>query len=134
MLRLGDLLKTADNAQVVLSSSWVAQHGYRAVLGLLPSALSSRVVGATVPGNRLLRTSVREEATSRRDLLERDYLRREPDAVLVLDCDARYVPMQLRESALIIENGLWRARTETWATITERLKPLNQQRFTARKE
>lgn len=87
-----------------------------------------------MPGNRLLRTSVREEATSRRDLLERDYLRREPDAVLVLDCDARYVPMQLRESALIIENGLWRARTETWATITERLKPLNQQRFTARKE
>ncbi|WP_409015418.1 HAD domain-containing protein [Caballeronia sp. LZ001] len=132
MHRLAELLKSENDVQVVLSSSWVAKHGYRTVLDTLPSALSSRVVGATAPGNKRLRR-LREEVPSRRDLLERDHLRREPDAVFLVDCDARYVPVQLREKALIVENGLWRAQDDTWVAIAERLKSLTLRGITARR-
>jgi hypothetical protein len=118
---------SVQGIEVVLSSSWVAQHGYRTVLALLPSVLGSKIVGATAPGNRVLGPSLRRDATSRRILLERDYLRREPNEVLVLECDARCVPTRLREQTLIVEEGLWRARDTTWIDIAHRLKALISQ-------
>jgi len=124
MRRLGTMFEAFVNVGVVLNSCWVAKHGYRTVLDSLPRELRSKVVGATIPGNKLLGPSAATLNLSRRCLLDQDYFRRQPNEAIVLDTDVRVVPIPLRHRAFIVEGGLWRARESAWARLEEAFKTL----------
>ncbi|MFM0324827.1 hypothetical protein [Caballeronia glebae] len=75
-----------------------------------------------MPGNKRLGAGASTQGTSRRGLLERDYLKRRPNDVLVVESDASCVPTLLREHAFIVETGLWNAREPTWIGLAEALR------------
>jgi hypothetical protein len=122
LLRITALLESVGDAHVVINSSWVPQHGYRTVLELFPEPLKARVIGATAPGNRRLGAGASTRDIFRRGLVERDYLKRRPNAVVVVERDASCVPTLLRGDAFILETGLWMTGEQTWMALAEVLK------------
>lgn len=112
--RLEDLLAHNEHFGIVLNSSLIIQLGFRAILQLFPSALRGRIVGATIPGNRLIRQCRFGRQTGRLTLLSGDVERRQPEQLAVLEQDARCVPVPLRDRTVIVPKGLWAATRDDW--------------------
>ncbi|WP_316874424.1 HAD domain-containing protein [Ralstonia edaphi] len=90
------------HTQIVLHTWWVYLLGYRFAALQLPPAVQARVVGATLPGNRVFpRRS--QSYGDRRDWLRSDVARRCPDHPLLIDCDVAQVPARLIDRALILD-------------------------------
>ncbi|MGF6442608.1 hypothetical protein QF001_008452 [Paraburkholderia youngii] len=105
---------------IVINSAWVPVSGFRGVLNMLPAALRLRVIGATVPGNRLLR-HYRADAVSKSTWLSSDVNRRDPEQLAVLDSDSRNVPVPLRDRAVVVSEGLWAATHDDWSRLRHML-------------
>lgn len=118
--QLSALLVEERHIDVVLTSSWVNAAGFHCVLDLLPESLKAHVVGATIPGNRLLRHRLSQN-TSKSGWLAEDVRRRQPQVVTVLESDARHVPVPLRDEAVIVPNGLWAAGHDDWRRLRRML-------------
>ncbi len=99
---LEQVLTLCPQTEVVLHTLWVAAIGYRASVRLLPRSVQARVLGATLPGNRSLRARL-EPLGSRRNWLERDLLRRQPESPVLLDYDLQQIPTALKDSACIVD-------------------------------
>lgn len=119
--RLEDLLAQNEHFGVVLNSSLILQLGFRAILQLFPSALRGRIVGATVPGNRVIRRCRFVRQCGRRTLLSADVERRQPEQLAVIEQDARCVPVPLRDRTVIVPKGLWAATHDDWNRLQELL-------------
>jgi hypothetical protein len=119
--QLTDLLTDQEHVGVVVNSVWVAYFGFRYVLDLLPYSLRHRVIGATVPGNRMLCHRRLTEINSRCACLAADVRRREPALLTVLESDARHVPVPLRDDTVIVPRGLWAAQFEDWTLLRDKL-------------
>ncbi|WP_408467994.1 HAD domain-containing protein [Paraburkholderia sp. RL17-380-BIE-A] len=118
--QLSALLVEEQHVDVVLTSSWVNTVGFHCVLDLLPESLGAHVVGATIPGNRLLRHRLSQN-TSKSEWLAEDVRRRQPQVVTVLESDARHVPVPLRDEVVIVPNGLWAADHDDWRRLRRML-------------
>ncbi|BFG77763.1 hypothetical protein PTKU46_57960 [Paraburkholderia terrae] len=118
--QLSALLATEPHIDIVLTSSWVNIAGFRSVLDLLPESLRRRVVGATIPGNRLLRHRLNGNA-GKSGWLAEDVRRRGPKVATVLESDARHVPVSLRDEAVIVPKGLWAAEHDDWSRLRRML-------------
>jgi hypothetical protein len=123
--RLENLLAHNEQFGIVLNSSLIIQLGFRAIAQLFPSALRGRIVGATVPGNRLIRRCRFGRQTGRRTLLSADVERRQPERVAVLEQDVRCVPVSLRDRTVIVPKGLWAATRDDWNRLQELLTHQN---------
>ncbi|MGF6924372.1 hypothetical protein [Paraburkholderia sp. 40] len=110
------LLADERHIDIVLTSSWVSIAGFRYVLDLLPESLRHRVVGATVPGNRVLRHPL-SGSVGKNGWLAEDVRRREPQVASVLESDPRHVPVSLRDEAVIVPKGLWAAKHDDWSRL-----------------
>lgn len=119
--RLEELLAHNEQLGIVLNSSLIVQFGFRAIWQLFPSALRGRIVGATVPGNRLVRRCRFGRQTGRCTLLSADVERRQPEQLAVLEQDARCVPVPLRDRTVIVPNGLWAATLDDWNRLRQLL-------------
>lgn len=120
-IQLADLLREQEHVCVVVNSLWVASFGFRYVLDLLPHSLHHRVIGATVPGNRILRHRHRTGPDSRYTYLAADVQRRTPAVLTVLEGDASSVPVPFRDDTVIVSSGLWAARFDDWSRLREKL-------------
>lgn len=107
---------------VIINSVAVARFGFRRVFDVLPYSLQQRVVGATVPGNRLHRLQHKALQASRSCWLERDVQRRKPLHIIVIESDARYVPVALRGHAVMLPRGLWKASDDEWMLLDDAIK------------
>lgn len=114
------LLADKPHIDIVLSSSWVGIAGFRFVLGILPEAIRRHVVGATVPGNRVLRRQL-WASRGKSEWLAADVRRRDPQITTVLESDARHVPTPLRDDAVIVPCGLWAAESNDWSRLRQKL-------------
>lgn len=114
--RLAEALESEQHV-VVLNSAAVARFGFRRVFDMFPYALQRRVIGATVPGNRLHACRHCAVHTGRSVWLEQDVRRRAPTHFIVLESDARYVPVALRDNAVIVSRGLWNASSNEWMSL-----------------
>jgi|APAra7269096768_1048522.scaffolds.fasta_scaffold00081_10 hypothetical protein len=93
------------HTRIVLHTWWVYLLGYRFAALQLPPAVQARVVGATLPGNRVLpRRS--PSCGDRRDWLRSDVARRCPAHPLLVDCDSSQVPARLIDRALILDGQM----------------------------
>lgn len=119
--RLEDLLAHNEDFGIVLNSSLIIQLGFRAIWQLFPSALRGRIIGATVPGNRLVRRCRFGRQSGRRTLLSSDVERRQPEQLAVLEQDPRFVPVPLRDRTVIVPNGLWAATLDDWNRLRQLL-------------
>jgi hypothetical protein len=119
--QLEDLVAHYEQFGIVLNSSLIVQLGFRAIWQLFPSALRGRIVGATVPGNRLVRRGSFGRQTGRRTLLSADVERRQPEQLAVLEQDARCVPVPLRDRTVIVPKGLWAATLDDWNRLRQLL-------------
>jgi len=90
-------------------------------LDLLPYSLRHRVIGATVPGNRMLCRRRHIEPNGRCTCLAADVQRRDPAVLTVLDSDALYVPVPLRDDTVIVPRGLWAAQLDDWSRLRDKL-------------
>ncbi|WP_428984398.1 HAD domain-containing protein [Ralstonia condita] len=93
------------SVRVVLHTWWVPYFGYQFATQQLPLAVRSRVVGATLPGNRTLRLTKRPLAP-RREWLRADIARRQPESPILVDCEDGQVLACLTDRALILHDGL----------------------------
>ncbi|WP_158408345.1 HAD domain-containing protein [Cupriavidus basilensis] len=105
--RLEELLLPYPDTRIVLHSWWPFFIGYQHAVQHLPPALRARVVGSTLPGNRLLRFHLRNSCV-RREWLRCDLRRRSPSALIVLDSDWNQVLPETEDVSLIAtsEEGL----------------------------
>ncbi|MFM0412088.1 HAD domain-containing protein [Paraburkholderia dipogonis] len=118
--RLSAMLTAEPHIDIVLTSSWVGIAGFRFVLGILPDSIRRLVVGATVPGNKVLRRQLKG-SSGKSEWLAADVRRREPQIMTVLESDARHVPTPLRDEAVIVTNGLWAAEFDDWSRLRRML-------------
>ncbi|MCY1210453.1 hypothetical protein D9M68_134640 [compost metagenome] len=81
---LVQVLASCPNTRIILHSWWVPRFGYWESVRLLPQTVQSRVIGATWPGNRLLRFRGKP-VEMRRAWLEADLQRRRPANPVLLD-------------------------------------------------
>jgi hypothetical protein len=102
---------------VVINSVWVLTLSFKSVMDMLPEELRIRVVGATVPGNRLLRHHRTAGELSKSEWLACDIRRREPSNLAVLESDSLSVPIPLRDRAVIVPQGLWAAVDDDWSRL-----------------
>ena len=119
---LADMVGPMEELGIVLNSDWLPELGMKTVMNILPQSLRSRIVGTTVPGNRIIRRCRLSAESSRRARLDADVRRRQPLELTVLECDARYVPIPLRDDALIVPAGLWGATPDDWQLLNDKLK------------
>ncbi|MEX3981867.1 HAD domain-containing protein [Paraburkholderia sp. EG287A] len=120
---LADMLLDTDRIRIVINSAWIPISGFRTVLDMLPTELGVRVIGATAPGNRLLRNHRTACPCSKSRWLADDVNRREPTQLTVLDSDSRNVPVPLRDRAVIVPDGLWAASRDDWTRLRHMLVP-----------
>ncbi|QGS32439.1 HAD domain-containing protein [Cupriavidus metallidurans] len=109
---LEQLMDACPSTVVVLHNWWVQIVGYQGTLRLLPESVRSHVIGSTWRECRGPRARVTNNR-SRRDWLQNDLVRRQPEHPVLVDCDARQVVPQLLDSACIVDN--WRGLTEPGA-------------------
>lgn len=88
--------------RVILHTWWVFYSGYRCAAQRLPPTVQARVVGATLPGNRLLHVA-NMPLVPRREWLRADIERRRPENPVLIDCDVRQVLAKLTDRALILD-------------------------------
>lgn len=88
--------------RIVLHTWWVFYVGYRVAARQLAPAAQARVIGATLPGNRILRSQT-GPSTPRREWLRADVERRQPENPVLLDCDPLQVIARLTDRALILD-------------------------------
>lgn len=119
--QLTEILAENAHIAVVLHSVLVPRVGFRTIVQTFPGQLRSRIVGATVPGNRVIRKSRLDKHTNRYSWLSEDVSRRDPRQVTVLEGDARCVPVPLRERAVIVSAGLWAASRADWTRLRDLL-------------
>jgi len=119
--QLTALLTGHEHIGVVVNSLWVISLGFHFVLDTFPSALRHRVIGATVPGNRMLRSRRLTDTPGRCACLAADVKRRELACLTVLDSDALHVPVPLRDDAVIVQRGLWAAQPDDWTRLRDTL-------------
>ncbi|WP_424065326.1 HAD domain-containing protein [Paraburkholderia sp.] len=119
--QLSALVVDQEHVGVVVNSAWVSSLGFRCVLDFLPYPLRHRVIGATVPGNRMLRCRWQTNTFGRCGWLAADVERREPAQLTVLESDARQVPVPLRDRAVIVPGGLWAAQIGDWIRLRDML-------------
>lgn len=86
---------------IVLNSWRVADIGYRNVVQQLPRELAEKIVGATMPGNRIHH---RSPATSRVALLREDVKRRAPLHLTILDASPAAIPIEYLHRSLLAES------------------------------
>ena len=118
-LQLAAMLSGAERVRVVINSAWVLVPGIRGVLDMFPAALRLRVIGVTVPGNRLqphhcLVGSARESTWPTNDVNQRT-----PAQIAVLESDTRNVPVPLPNRTTIISEGLWAASHDDWSGLRQ---------------
>jgi len=87
--------------RIVLHSWLVYDMGYRQAVGMLSPGVQERIIGATVPGNRLYPFRLSSKPT-RREWLRADLKRRQPSYPVLLDTDPRQVLPILSEYSIII--------------------------------
>jgi hypothetical protein len=119
---LADMVGPMEELDIVLNSDWLPELGMRTVMNILPRSLHSRIVGTTVPGNRIIRRCRLSAEPGRRARLDADVCRRQPLEITVLECDARCVPIPLRDDAVVVPAGLWGATRDDWQRLNDRLK------------
>jgi len=103
-VELEQVIRLFPQTAIVLHSWWVPYLGLRAAREALPPTIQARVIGATWPGNRIVRFR-RKPIDSRRDWLERDLMRRRPLNPVLLDYDSRQVPAALLDCACIVDSS-----------------------------
>lgn len=86
---------------IVLHSWLVYDVGYHEAVGVLSPLVQERIIGATVPGNRICPFR-RSSKPTRREWLRADLKRRQPQYPVLLDTDASQVLPALIEYSLII--------------------------------
>ncbi len=103
------LLEHVINARpetcIILHTWWVRFVGYKAAVRQLPPAVQTRVIGATSPGNRTLRFTLKPTA-ARREWLRADIARRQPENPVLLDYDWGQVPATLQDRSLIVDGDV----------------------------
>lgn len=109
---LEQLIHESPEIAVVLHNWWVQFLGYQRTLRLLPETVRAHVIGATWRECRGPRARM-SNTRSRRDWLESDLIRRQPEHPVLVDCDARQVVPQLTDRACIVDS--WRGLTEPGA-------------------
>ncbi len=99
------IIDACPQIEVVLHSWWVPLLGYRTALHMLPESVRAHVVGATWHPGRGLRIRKRP-SLPRREWLDYDLRRRQPDYPILLDCDLVQVAPMLVDCACIVDE--WR--------------------------
>lgn len=95
-----DVIATLPSVVVVLNGWAIVDLGYRNVLGMLPKALASRTVGATMPGNRLHRHVYYHR--TRADILRADVRRRDPAGMTIVDASRAAIPFEYVSRAVFV--------------------------------
>lgn len=95
------VLEAFPSTRIVLHSWLVYEIGYHQAVGMLSPIVRERIIGATVPGNRICPFR-RSSKPTRREWLRADLKRRQPQYPVLLDTDARQVLPALLEYNLII--------------------------------
>lgn len=95
------VLAEFPSTQIVLHSWLVYDVGYHRAVGMLSPLAQERIIGATVPGNRICPFRHSSKPT-RREWLRADLKRRQPLHPVLLDTDAHQVLPSLIEYSLII--------------------------------
>jgi len=95
-------LELCPHTVVIVHSWWVPLLGYRRTVEAIPELLRAHVIGATCHGNRLLPFTL-TSATTRREWLRQDILRRRPVTPVLLDCDAHQVLSMLADSTCLVD-------------------------------
>lgn len=95
------VLAEFPSTQIVLHSWLVYDVGYHRAVGMLSPMAQERIIGATVPGNRIYPFRLSSRPT-RREWLRADLKRRQPSHPVLLDTDARQVLPRLMEYSLIV--------------------------------
>ncbi|TSP09181.1 hypothetical protein [Cupriavidus campinensis] len=95
------VLAEFPSTQIVLHSWLVYEVGYHQAVGMLSPLAQERIIGATIPGNRICPFRHSSKPT-RREWLRADLKRRHPPYPVLLDTDARQVLPSLIEYSLII--------------------------------
>ncbi|ABE32684.1 hypothetical protein Bxe_A0249 [Paraburkholderia xenovorans LB400] len=121
--RLAELLALNRQTDVVLNSRLVLELGFRALLQLFPTLFCSHIVGATIHGNRLIRCRQLSQQCGRCAWLSADAERRQAGQLVVLEHDARCVPVPFRDRAIIVSSGLEAATSEDWRRLRDLLEP-----------
>ncbi|SAK74400.1 hypothetical protein AWB75_04141 [Caballeronia catudaia] len=88
---ISSLLETQRDLRVVLNSWWIVDYGFRRLVDSLPSSISQRTIGATIPGNRLHRKIAYQE---RVDLLRADVKKRQPVELTIVDASRSAIPTE----------------------------------------
>jgi hypothetical protein len=101
--KLEDIFSAYPDTTVVLHSWWPYIVGYRQTLELLPHSLRIRVIGSTLPGNRILRFHSKAPCI-RREWLRHDVRRRMPEHPVVLDSEWSQVLPELADSTIVVPN------------------------------
>ena len=103
---LSEILDPYPDVKIVLSTSWVRVKGFGKTLKKMPSDLQSRVIGATWHSGYKQDTEMLEwwEYSSRFQQIQRDVLRRKPDAWLALDDDTQGWPLDQQHNLVICES------------------------------
>jgi hypothetical protein len=127
--RLAELLALNKHIDVVLNSGLVLELGFRAVLQLFPTLFCSRIVGATIPGNRVIRRRRLSQQSGRCAWLSADVERRQADQLAVLEHDARCVPVPFRDRAIIVSAGLGAATRDDWNRLRDLLNDMGRDSF-----
>lgn len=127
LAELADIVGPMEWLGIVLHSDRLLEWGIRPVMGILPQTVRGRIVGGTIHGNRLIHRGKLPATPGRRARLDADVRRRQPDGLTVLECDARYVPVPLRDDAVIVSMGLWNASSEDWRRLRESLDRYRKQ-------
>jgi hypothetical protein len=84
---------------IVINSWLVPDFGYRGLMNLLPAQIASKVVGATMQGNR---THRRTPTLPRVDLLRADISRRSPSHVVIVDSCSSAIPFEYLAQAVLV--------------------------------
>ncbi|WP_051320582.1 HAD domain-containing protein [Cupriavidus sp. amp6] len=95
-------LEQCPHTVVIVHSWWVPLLGYRRTVEAIPERLRTRIIGATCRGNRRLPFAL-TSATTRREWLRQDILRRRPATPVLLDCDFCQVLSMLADSACVVD-------------------------------
>lgn len=115
---LEQLLAAYPDTQLVLHNWWTFFIGYQHAVQYLPPMLRARVVGSTLPGNRLLRFHSKS-LCPRREWLRSDLRRRMPLCPLVLDSDWTQVLPETADVSVIARSDDGLAEPKIYAALVE---------------
>lgn len=116
---IAGVIATLPRVVVVLNGWSIVDIGYRNVLSMLPTALASKTVGATIPGNRMHRRV--SEHRTRADILRADIRRRDPASVTILDASKAAIPFEFASRALLVSRAPATVDPELAAKVTRLL-------------